>query len=154
MKTTREIAGAVESLEIFKILNPLLMVWDFHIHWTATNGGKGCTTKAISVSRIHNHRFAMLAKLGLSEQALTGDLLGSLDVKCLVYLSRNNELEVEAELGLPQGRHTILIPIVQVDNVQDPRLDHVGTDRGGIGRLTVQDIEDWGTGIKDEDLPP
>jgi hypothetical protein len=117
----KEIAGAVESLEVFRVPSVYLDGWSFHIHWTATNGGKGCTVKRIPNEQIRMSQYATMARIGLSEQALTGNPTDSFDAKVVINLQRTagaksglfipGQPEIEALLSLPGGRNTIPIPV-------------------------------------------
>lgn len=123
----KEIAGAVESLEVFRVPGP--MGWKFHIHWTATKGGKGCTIKVVPEQQIRQSQYVTMARIGLTEQALTGDPTDSLDVKIVVNLQRTagarsglqipGQPPMEALLSLPGGRNTIPIPIHDREPLDD-----------------------------------
>lgn len=136
----KEIAGAVESLEIFRVPSVMLDGWKFHIHWTATSGGKGCTVKAVSLDQIRSSQYTTMARIGLSEQALTGNPTDSFDVKIVINLQRTEgaksglvvpgQMEIEALLNLPGGRHTMPIPIY----------DHEPDDTGRSARPLMLEV--------------
>lgn len=120
-----EIAGAIESLEIFRSARLSGEIWEFHVHWSTPDGGK-CTVKSFPRDHIRYALSPTLARIGLSEQSLTGDPADSMEVKAIVNLQRpdfwglNDEnLQVTALLTLPGGRVAIPIPI------QDQEPDHL-----------------------------
>lgn len=121
--------------------------WNFHIHWTATNGGEGCTTKLISNDQVRTSSYTTMARIGLSEQALTGNPADSFDVKIVVNLQRTagaksglvvpGQIEIEALLSLPGGKTTIPIPIFDDDpddtgRTANPRVLDVPKEEGII----------------------
>lgn len=140
-----DIAGPVESLEIFRVLSKFADAFDFHVHWTASNGGQGCTVKSLARATIVASQYVTLARIGLSEQALTGARMDSLDVKCVINLQRTaagssslilpgaGNGPVEALLSLPGGKRTIPIPI------HDREPEH--NKRALNGRLNAKEDE-------------
>lgn len=141
-----EIAGAVESLEIFRHPRLSGAVWEFHIHWTATNGGNGCTIKAFARDQLKYSISSTLARIGLSEQSLTGNPGDSLDIKCIINLMRESALlasgknlelgmpTVTALMSLPGNRAIIPIPII------DDEPDHLL--RSFNGRVLEREEDD------------
>lgn len=133
------IDGAVESIEIFRVPEQAGEIWSFHIHWKTNEGKLGCTVKAFARAHIETALSRTLARIALSEQALTGNYLASLKPKVEIALQRP-ELrtrlslgppEVTALLRLPGGRATIPIPIQD-----DPLLSH---PQPGLGSHRVID---------------
>lgn len=114
-----EIAGAVESLEIYR--EPNQGLWDFHIHWKTNNGDLGCTIKTLAPSHVMSSPSTTLARIGLSEQALTGNPIDALDPRIEIALQRpdlpldklmSTDWAPTAVMRLhPHGRGLIPIPI-------------------------------------------
>ena len=114
-----KIAEAVDSLEIYRVPRHSGEVWDFHIHWTAANGQPGCRLKSLPREHALFSLSRTLARIALTEQALTGELSDPLDVRIIINLQRPEPgqrlaatPEMTALMQLPGTRATIPIPIV------------------------------------------
>lgn len=111
--------SAVESITILR--KPLLSgaVWQFHIHWKATNGAQGCQTKALARTLIAASPTDTLARIALTEQALTGNALDPTEVKLIINLQRVDH-EVQALAQVPNTRIVIPIPIIDRAHINHP----------------------------------
>lgn len=120
-RTMPEIAGAVESLVVFRRVNAKTRVHEFHVHWKATNAEMGCKVKAFAEAALYNLRSPTLARLGLTEQALTGNPADALDVKLILNFQREKlgklittlslVPEIEVLMTVPGSDRQIPIPV-------------------------------------------
>lgn len=112
--------GVLESIAVFR--KPLMggAVWEFHVHWEATNGGHGCKTKSFARTLIEASPTDTLARLGLSEQALTGNALDPVEVKLILNFQRTRPLGVEVLAQIPGSSMVIPIPVIDRENLSHP----------------------------------
>jgi hypothetical protein len=116
-----EIAGVVESLVVFRRIQPKTRIHEFHIHWQATNAKMGCQVKAFSEDQLYSLKSRTLARVGLSEQALTGNPADPLDVKLVLNFQREKlgklvttlslVPEIEVLMTIPGSDRQIPIPV-------------------------------------------